>query len=358
MKVFVNTALPYLCARELWLEAGKPPCTLFVIARYRAALRQTLELAQQDPDVTVRPLLSGYDAGPAGLVGKLSGLWKLAVARARLGAVLRRLDPADQVVVGHLTNPFTRLILKRCREIGIRPVAVDDGTTTLLDHDVLVTDGRLTMDNAPRRALTLTARAEELLFSSQPIEAGDFSYFSYWPLKGAGPLAVTRNEFVRLRNTVRSRQNSDQVYFVGQPFVRRGLVSQETYTGFIAQLADHYSALGLRLVYFPHPKEDMATFPAQIEIRRPASPFELYLLLEDILPRVVAGFFSASISLTHLLFGDRIRCDMFWGGDAILNDLNATPQIASALRALEAESATVTINTSPRLGAVASPASP
>lgn len=323
LKAFINTPLAYLCTRELFLSSDSPRCELYVIATNRRSMQRIRELASKDRNVKVKIILSGYDTRSTG--GKVLSIAKLLISKLWLRKALRTIGPEDQIVVSHLSNPYTRLVLESSRHSGVRAIVVDDGTATLLDHDAFVREGVLTVSGAQPRATNALARAEALLFSSSTISSDQISFFSFWPLRNSGPELLPQNTFSSLRARVQDFESEASVYFIGQPLTHNGRLSDEEYRRYIYDIVEHYSKQGLRLVYFPHPRENCASFQNSIDIREPNVPFELYLLEQKRLPTVVASVFSTSIFSVHSIFGSRIRYEAIWSENYINQLKNKNP---------------------------------
>ncbi len=346
---FIHTPLSYLCLREFLAREGHSRRYLGVIARASAAASQIGELAERDEWDLIRYLLAGYGRGFRGkaLIAPL-----IFGARLGLGRMLARIGPQDVVVVSHLGNPFTRLIIERCRAAGIRVVTIDDGTNTLIEYSALTRDGALTVENSPARARTVTARLEETFFSSAPVAAADVAYFSFWSLVENGPKLLGRNRFDLLRSGLANLGGEDTVFFLGQPFVRRGLLAPEAYAAILEQIVGHFARQGLRFVYFPHRGEAAHEFSPSCEVSRPELPFELHVVQGRTLPRVIAGFYSTGLVTTKFILGERVRHEVFWGFDALAPSVGHFPLITGAFRDEAERSATFLINT--ELGSVPS----
>lgn len=339
---FIHTPLSYLCIREYVPYADGKELHLYVVARSRSAADQICQLATKDRWNSITIVLSGFRPGWA---GKFASIAQIVRARHKLGAALASLKPQDTVVVSHLGNPYTRYVLDRCRRRCGEIVVVDDGTTTLIEYAALARDGALTMNNTPGRSKALTARIEEACLSSSPIAAGEVSYFSFWDLRDPGPKRLRRNGFALLRSELARYAHEDSVYFVGQPFVRRGLLSAEAYASIISRIAQHFAGKGLRFVYFPHRNEDVEAAGHGYELRYTDLPFELYIMRENALPRVIAGFYSACLITTKYILGDNVRHEVFWGFEAVAPARSQFPEIADAFTGEAERSASFLINT-------------
>lgn len=308
----IHTPLAYLCLREYLAQYPYRETFLYVLASSPGSARQIEELSRADRWSGVEVLGEGRESG---LAGKVKALLDLFARRRKLAAMLAQMRPDDDLVLTHLRNPYARWIAKHRR--GVRPIiAIDEGTTTLVEFEILAEYGRISLENASQRFPTAFKKIENRVFSSSDIESRQLAYFSFWPLDvlatPQSPPVLGTNPLALIRQGNRTKERSQEAFVFGQPFVRAGHLSAEDYAGILDDIADHYARLGVRMVYFPHRNEDVGPDPEKFEIRRLSEPFELYYMRSPERPAFVGGFFSAAMLTTYYLDGKDLAFDFFW----------------------------------------------
>lgn len=310
----IHTPLAYLCLREYLARYPYRERYLYVLATSRAAYDGIVRLQEEDDWTGIHPLSRGRTNLP---LDRLVAPFRLSQARWRLGRRLAGLGDRDEIVLSHLNNPFARFVVERRRDATKPVTVVDDGTTTLFEFGALTRRGSLTTKDYSNRGNNWNAQFERLLFSEAPIRADDVRYFSFWPLSRLAninsPDILAENDFSHLR---KSRVNSaplPNVYFVGQPFVRRQVLDASAYAQILERIVDHYARQNISMVYFPHRNEDRRLLPQSLEVRAIDRPFELYLRDAERLPQRIAGFYSNCLMTTKHLFADTIEHELFWG---------------------------------------------
>lgn len=273
----------------------------------------------------------------------------------RLRIVTRNIDPREKIALCHLANPYSRLICEvRRRKALSEPITVvDDGTTTLNEYKLLLKHGNISITNSAPRHKSTFAALESLLFSCAPIHANQVEFFSIWPLSTVGfggrPSLAKRNDLSMLRARLTCRSRQQVVHFIGQPFVRRGLLSDAEYKAVLSRIKDYFWIRGIKFLYFPHRNEDAKNYEELFEVVRLEEPYELFLLSEPKWPRVVAGFYSACIVTSLYLFRELIEYEVFWGFSQLRPQIVTSEAVSMAFKAESTSAPTLKINTSLRL---------
>ena len=308
----IHTPLAYLCLREYLALYPYAERFLYVLASSPTSAHQIEELCRADRWSGFEVLGKGRESG---LVGKAKALLDLVARRRKLSAMLARMRPQDDLVLTHLRNPYARWIVKHRK--GKRPIiAIDEGTTTLVEFEILSEHGRITLKNSAQRFPTIFKKIENRMFSSRDIESRQLAFFSFWPLDvlatPRSPQVFGTNPLALIRQTRRAKMQSREAFVFGQPFVRAGHLSAADYASILDDIADHYAQRGVRMVYFPHRNEDAGPDPEKYEIRRLSEPFELYYMRSPERPAFIGGFFSAAMLTTYYLDGKDLVFDFFW----------------------------------------------
>lgn len=308
----IHTPLAYLCLREYLALYPYADTYLYVLASSPESARQIEDLCREDAWSRVKVLGQGRQSG---LVGKARTFAELFVRRAKLAAMLDRMDAEDDLVLTHFRNTHARWIAKHKK--GVRPIiAIDEGTTTLVEFEILSSHGKITLENSAQRFPTIYKKLENRVFSSADIRSDQLAYFSFWPLEtlstprsppvlGTNPLSIMRRGSV-------AKERTKEAFVFGQPFVRAGHVSAAEYASMLDDIADHYARDGMDMVYFPHRNEDAPQNPERFKVRRLSEPFELYYMGSPERPSCIGGFFSAAMLTTYYLDGDGLQFDFFW----------------------------------------------
>lgn len=343
---FIHSPLAYLCMRELIASTRPNAAHGYIIATSVQSSALLRKMAAADDWDSLEVVVEGQQPG---LWGWLRDTASLVRGAMRLRSLVSRIAFEDRIVLCHLSNPYSRLIceIRRRAVPHERFLVVDDGTTTLVEHQALLRDGQIPITRLRPRSKSMYSSLESLLYSQAPILSGETEFFSFWPLaqpsSSSDPMLAGRNRFSRLRSMLVNREREDMVYFVGQPFVRRGVVSPAGYCAILKRIQEHFLARGIEFVYVPHRNENTSAYGAGFKILRSDEPVELLLLNSNSWPRVVAGFYSACIATCLHLFQGRIDFEVFWGFAGLAPE-DGSP-IAAAFRAECGKPGGLAINT-------------
>ena len=114
------------------------------------------------------------------------------------------------------------------------------------------------------------------------------------------------NRYVHFRRRVAEVPPNGEVWFLGEPLVLDGYLSEETYLRHLKSVQRYYR--GKRFVYLPHSREQGADVERVrttlgCEVKRFGMPIELALSRADRHPVVVASFISSALPNCRIMFG-------------------------------------------------------
>lgn len=96
----------------------------------------------------------------------------------------------------------------------------------------------------------------------------------------------------------KTRKNSDEIWFIGSPYLEDKLIEKDLYLKSIKKIRTDYKFKNIK--YFPHRREKKENLKIlqkvyQFSIMEIDCPIELYLLHYDQLPNTISGFLSAAL---------------------------------------------------------------
>ena len=328
IKAFITNPLAYICLRELRDFLESPDIHVYVITWNTRIQNQIKELAKMDNGISVSNVTPSFKT-PA--LAKMLYLPIILTARIRLWIAMASLHADDRIVVAQLSSPYIKYVIRLSKKRKKKIIAVDDGLSTLVQYGILSDIGYLDTESQQKASMSFLSRLENLIFSNHVIYADDISYFSFFPLEAFGPALLRRNTFPSIREMKKFQKSENFVYFIGQPHTRAGRTSKEDYKKLIMDVAKFYRNRNLRMVYFPHPKEDTSQFEGVIEIRRPVVPFEMYLINQEEIPVVVSSIFSTSIFICQSIFGNQMKYELIWTEPVLRSLLKPNHSLLSSL---------------------------
>lgn len=347
---FIHTPFDYLCLREY---LHRSPCEvkyLYLIATSERSAKQLDTLVAADRwtrVISFRRKQSLTGGAVVKLVDKFSALLHLVLRYVKLSCLLYAIKPGNTVVLSVLSSPISRLVLKRSREMHIKPIVIDNGLGTFNQFAILSRDGALTVDSIPS-SKSFLSRVEKALFPRQAISCGDVQYFSMLPLqiaKGTSkPDILPRNDFPLLQAKSFEIVTRQTVFFLGQPHVRSGMLTKKQLIAIIRKISEFYSASGRQFVYFPHPGEDADILREECNVVTPDEPFETYVLSLKVKPAVIATFYSTAVLTSYYLLGNKIEYVFFWGFDELATKRLMNREVEQLIRYEAAHTNCIMIN--------------
>ncbi len=316
---FIKAPFDYLCLREYLETAPYERRYLYVLSTSHHSIEQIKMLADRNLWTAVYL----FDRRPSRVgnvlvttADKLGSLCMLAQIRMRLSRHLKHIKTQDDVVLSILGSAYSRLVIRRCRVLKRKAVVIDNGFSTFREFRVLAQEGELNAQNTPSSKSFLN-RVERLMYPRGSIYAQDVQYFSVWPLHispgSSKPTILPRNNLSVLYKNVPTVKTEKTVYFLGQPHIRTGMLTQKQYSDILAKIAGYYQCAGIEFLYFPHPRENHEISDKQFRIVTLDRPFEAHLMQIAYKPTVIASLYSTAVLTSYYIFRDTIEYVFFWG---------------------------------------------
>lgn len=246
---------------------------------------------------------------------KILNYINLIRCRIKLWAICCRVTADDTIILSHLNNYYSRTIYNLLRDFE-NFIIVDEGTATFSDFVTIENKGNIPAENIRSYPKSFTESLVEIIYSRKSIEAHNLSFYSFFPLKEFSThnrlkIIERKPNFTNFEAKV--KVGGKEAYFIGQPFVKTGLISKENYQLILKKIVEYYNAQGVQVVYIPHRNEDIRSYDSSIKIKQLSVPFELYVTQMETLPFYVSGFFSTCLLTTAYMLRDSANIELFWG---------------------------------------------
>ena len=182
---------------------------------------------------------------------------------------------------------------------------IDDGTHTLKTNDERkqVADSRTLAEKSK-------AAIKSRIIGWHDEQAERLTFFTAYNIDPRPGDTVVLNRYVHFRHRVAAAPSNGEVWFLGEPLVLDGYVSEETYLGHLRSVQRYYG--DKRIVYLPHNREQNADVgrvqtTLGCEVRRFGLPIEVALNRADRHPDHVASFISSALPNCHIMFGRTLQ---------------------------------------------------
>lgn len=227
--------------------------------------------------------------------------------RKRLDKLAASLGATQNLFVGQYHEPIARHF---SNVLPYRALyLIDDGTSTLETNDERnqVADPR-----------TMTKKLKALvihkLIGLRAGQAERLTFFTAYAIDARPGDTVVPNRYVHFRNRVAAAPSNGEVWFLGEPLVMDGYLSEETYLGYLGSVRRYY---GDNIVYLPHNREQAADVgrvqtTLGCEVRRFGLPIEVALSRADRHPDHVVSFISSALPNCHIMFGQTLQLTAFY----------------------------------------------
>jgi hypothetical protein len=256
----------------------------------------------------IKNLIQPEDWASVQYLAQLENRKTLRERRASLEQMWRSAEPVDRLIVGHFAFALGRHLANTFRPAEV--VVLDDGTAS---HRIFDNRFRVSVPaggKEPSRWVPDFARlfAARVMFGVRASPYRRATFFSIYSHRVHPCDILTRNDYGYLRSKITGRVQKKQVYFLGGCLPDLGIVTEQFYLSSLSTVAEHFA--GQSIVYFPHRREDPVRLQkiqerCQCEIRSLDVPFEQFLLTAEILPEVIASFYSTALDSCRLLFRDQ-----------------------------------------------------
>jgi len=251
---------------------------------------------------------------------KRSGIFRSIILRAGvffedlrrrqlLDGLAQRLPKADNLFLGNYGKLYMRRFAEQiqCKTIYV----LDDGTATLSLNEER---HRLRSQPGSLRPTRAMYRLRNRLVGVDERHLDRVTFFTTYDLEAAEGDAVIKNDYRYLRSVASQHAPSDEVFFLGQPMVEDGLLTDEVFTGYMAKVVRHFEHS--KLIYLPHKREcEEKTRKLEqrfgLSIRRFDVPIEYEMSVRGTRPRALASFFSSALENSRIIFGSLMPIHCF-----------------------------------------------
>lgn len=153
---------------------------------------------------------------------------------------------------------------------------------------------------------TLRSIIAEKLFGWNIKEIPSVTFYSSYDFEIRDGDYLIKNEYELTRAKLMNCAKSTIVYFLGQPLVEDGYVSNDTYLNYIEKFVTEYGHDDI--VYVAHPRESSKSLNSYLKSKGITKcsfdyPVEIQMMMSGVFPRAVVSFFSSAIDNCRLIFG-------------------------------------------------------
>lgn len=136
-----------------------------------------------------------------------------------------------------------------------------------------------------------------------PINSFHFSFY-----KGLDINYFGYNDFSYLKNFFEKKPVGDYIVLLGSNFVESNQMSFYDYNSHIRGIKKKFNSK--KIIYIPHRREQECNYLNYgLEIVKPETCFEIFLIKMDRLPTYIIGFFSTALLTTKMIFDNTIQTE-------------------------------------------------
>ena len=180
------------------------------------------------------------------------------------------------IIIGDYENPLFEKFFKFSKKI----IILDDGTNIF------------SVKKALKKKLSKNSK---------------YYFFSFFDKKFLNTQKYLKNDFLFLRSKVNLIKKKNKIIFLGFPAVERNVFDLRTYKKLQLYVLKKFNK---NLVYyFPHPKETNISLKKTVIMKtiKSALPFELFLILNNFVPRTIVSHNSTAVILLKKIFLSKIK---------------------------------------------------
>jgi hypothetical protein len=236
---------------------------------------------------------------------------KQLVKHIKFDKLSTRFGSIDNLVLGNLFQGYMQHLANRVK--AKRIYLLDDGTDTLR-----VNEGRRSEKPGSSAVVrgSLLRKAKNHLrrtYLDWDIKViNSVTFFTSFDLDLDMRDCCVKNEYAYLRQRCKVTPVNGGVYFLGEPLVEDGYLSQDIYLDALTKIVKFYA--GKKFLYVPHWREAKANIKfiraMNIDIKRFALPIEVQMATEH-MPEELASFFSSALDNSRIIFGTNVKVTAF-----------------------------------------------
>ena len=138
-------------------------------------------------------------------------------------------------------------------------------------------------------------------------ENSNYYFFSFFNKKFLGTKRYLNNDFSFLRSKIKKIKKKNKIFFLGNNYVEQKIFKIKTFKKLQKFILKKFSYD--KLYYFPHPKETINSVKKRVmfKIVKSSLPFELYLILNNEIPKIVISHNSTAFVSLKKIFLSKIK---------------------------------------------------
>lgn len=242
--------------------------------------------------------------------------------RAALDNIMKAYQEVDTLflgnyLIGHMRHFANKIKYKKL-------VALDDGTDTLRINELRITN-ITNISNKQKVSIWKTFKGymRQRYIEWDSSEASSIIFFSTYDLNVRKGDILIKNNFLYLKSQLQSQQVNDEVYFLGQPLVEDGYITNKCFYRYLSGIKFYFK--NQKIVYLPHKRESEESVSQicenfDFQVRKFKVPIEINLLNAKQRPIILASFFSSALDNCRLIFGDILTIKVFYIREDDLNN--------------------------------------
>lgn len=325
---FVRTPIQYYNAIEAKESLPKnSQCFLIILSDYPKTLNQFKELVDHEMWLNVLMPWKKYgDLTKSNFLNRILNITR----RFSLNAIFRSIEDSDTIFWGNYNSIWLRYFLEKKKN---NVTILDDGFAALSISKYIHKNKLLFNKSTGFSGLT------ERLFvtTSRNIELSRLTFFtSFKNISNAmtRQSIVTDYPYLKTLGAPKSKDETDDVYFIGQPLILLSILEKETYINHVNQIFKYYSEKGLKCYYIPHRSTLHDYFPDNWKIINFNFPLEKLLFTSNhVLPKIFASFYSSALYfMNKFSVNDNVSFE-FWESQ----ELHKHPNILEVFKYIKSE---------------------
>ena len=347
LNIFVTNALSYICARQYWTDKNISYRNIFIISPNKRVTEQIVKIANSDYGNKIFIVYKKYQIFNIRVFGSLI---HSVIARARLQYFLFCTKKTDEILLSTLDSPISLFIHKWFSKKHAKIISIDDGLSTVINYKLLARYGYISKDNHPHLSATcMKTMLQFLLFSHKPVLWKNIQFYSIFPLDKLShsldlyPVCFRKNCLKHMYIEKRQNDFSSSAFFIGQPHVLAGRISQHDYNAVLQKISLFYKKKNIELLYIPHPRESADQLEGSIKVHEVNEPMELYISSLSIMPYSISGFYSSCLYSISMMFANTLNVEFFLLDQVIMQAKKTSPAIFDLIYLMKASNSKISI---------------
>jgi hypothetical protein len=307
LSVFLaRTPLQFLICNEAQQQFGISPnqSTLLLFTDFTPSLSQVNNNLNANQWLRVHRVF--------GAVAKKNGpmvLLQKAVGLLRLYWLTVRYKQVDTLFVGHIDDVWMRFFVRRVK--AKNTVLLEDGIATLRiaarRYGSSVNGPFPLHQNKPGKGFFRNNIFEERVLGNQNVTFRSLTFFTaYNSIEVSAHDRIVENGFLCLKEqAVKNQVPVNEVWFIGQPLVERGIITKEELIALLAKVKNRWGST-YEYFYVIHRSERPPQYLGEVGYKTISfdNPIEVVLTQLQSLPRVIGSVNSAALINTSKLLSE------------------------------------------------------